>query len=547
MLFNSLTFLFVFLPLTVLGYFAVWKFSSHWSGKLFLVLASLVFYCWWNPLNFFVIAVSVALNFSLGQILIRKISIPQSLPTPSILIVGIIFNIGLLGYFKYLNFTVEIFNFAFGTQISFGEILLPLGISFFTFQQIAFLIDANAGQIKAPKFLDYVLFVTFFPQLISGPIVHYREMMPQFERPFFRGFSDEGFSVGLTLLIIGLFKKIVLADIMKFYSDLTFDAASNGHPIQFLEAWAGSTAFSLQLYFDFSGYSDMAVGLGRMLGVCIPLNFNSPYKARSVIEFWTRWHITLSRFFNAYVYNPVILGLTRSRAYSSVAGLGAQNKSLGAFGYLIAFPTMITMFLIGIWHGASYTFALLGLFHGFALLINHSWRIFRKKVTYLGSFKGYTWQLFSLILTFLTVTSSFVLFRADNLLAAKSMYEGMLGLNGIAITPLIMGIFEFFDLDYSGLTRSLADYQFFWTAFLLLVVFFAPNSQQILFDYLNPSRQDEKKQNIIHKFYDLQPYRLRYFSWKPNLAWGVCFGVMAYIAIFSFSGTLPTAFLYFEF
>ena len=179
-----------------------------------------------------------------------------------------------------------------------------------------------------------------------------------------------------------------------------------------------------------------------------------------------------------------MLGLTRSRAFTSTARLGEQNKGLAAFGYLIAFPTVITMFLIGIWHGASYTFALLGLFHGFALLINHSWRIFRKKVTYLGNFKGYTWQIFSLLLTFLTVTSSFVLFRADNLFAAKSIYEGMLGLNGIAITPFIMGIFEFFYIGYSGPTRAFADYQFSWTVFLLLAVFFAPNSQQILFDYL---------------------------------------------------------------
>ena len=545
MLFNSPVFIFLFLPLTIFGYFCVWRTSSSSSAKLFLITASLVFYGWWNPLNLPVIGVSVAFNYLIGSVLLNKKLSLGRLPPNTTLVVGIIFNLGLLGYFKYLNFSVNVFNHLFEMDIGIGEILLPLGISFFTFQQIGFLIDANARQIKAPKFLDYVLFVTFFPQLIAGPIVQYREMMPQFARPFLKGVTASDFSVGLTLFIIGFFKKTVLADLMMLYSDMTFNAAAQGHAIEFLESWGGAIAFSLQLYFDFSGYSDMAVGLGRMVGICVPLNFNSPYIATSVIEFWTRWHMTLTRFFNAYVYSPITLQLTRMRLASGKGVLAERLPGSGAFAYLIAFPTISTMFLIGIWHGADYTFALLGVFHGVALVMNHVWRVLRGKFTLAKDRDIKSWKVFCMFLTFLVVTSSFVLFRSENLSAALNMYEGMLGISGFALPPGIVKLIEFWGVNYVGTVRALMDYQFFWTAALLLVVFVAPNSQEILISSLNQTRTESSGKREEYNFYNIKPQRFKSFTWQPNRFWGLCIGVVASIALFSFSDS--NAFVYFEF
>ena len=254
-----------------------------------------------------------------------------------------------------------------------------MGISFITFQKIAFLIDVHAGRIKSFTLQDYCLFVLFFPQLIAGPIVHYREMMPQFHSASCR-FDKENFAVGLTLLSFGLFKKVVLADHIATVVTPIYSQAASGGGTSLLLAWAAAIGFTLQIYFDFSGYTDMALGAARFFGIRLPQNFNSPLQASNIIDFWLRWHMTLTRFLTAYIYNPLTLWLTRRRMAKGRPGLAGHNTTIGAFAYLLMFPILITMFVSGLWHGAGYGFVIWGLIHGFYLTINHAWRLIRPRL-----------------------------------------------------------------------------------------------------------------------------------------------------------------------
>jgi alginate O-acetyltransferase complex protein AlgI len=350
MVFNSWVFAFGFLPITLVGFYLL-QTHAPVAAKAWLGIASLFFYGWWSPGYVLVLIASTIVNFYAAQLISAQ---PFGPIRRRITAVTIAANLGLLAYFKYTGFFIETLNSAFGLAVIFHTVVLPLGISFFTFQKIAYLADIHAGQPAEKSPIDFLLFVAFFPQLIAGPIVHHREVLPQFARVRSGGPDPTDLSVGLTLFGIGLFKKTMLADPIGAHAKLVFEAAERAIVLTTTEAWLGALAYSFQLYFDFSGYSDMAIGLARMFGVRLPLNFASPYKSLSIIEFWRRWHITLSRFLRDYVYIP--LGGNRHgpiRRYFNIA---------------------IVMLVGGFWHGAGWTFIIWGALHCCYLLINHAWR-----------------------------------------------------------------------------------------------------------------------------------------------------------------------------
>ncbi|MCG8098700.1 MAG: MBOAT family protein, partial [Candidatus Thiodiazotropha taylori] len=362
MLFNSFEFIFLFLPITFFVFFFIGKRNHHRVAISWLILCSLFFYGWWDPAYLGLILFSMLFNYSFG---IMLSSDSNGIYKKTLLIIGVAVNLSLLGYFKYTNFLVDQINIVAGTEFNIERIVLPLAISFFTFQQIAYLVDAYRKETNEYNFLKYCLFVTFFPQLIAGPIVHHKEMLPQFDQDSIYKINNHYLALGLTIFSIGLFKKVVLADNVAVYANLIFSAAENGEPLSFFEAWVGALAYTFQLYFDFSGYSDMAIGLAYMFGIKLPINFNSPYKATSIIDFWRRWHITLSRFLRDYLY--FTLGGNK---------MGLVRRYANLF---------ITMLLGGIWHGAGWTFVFWGMLHGFYLMVNHAWRKFRSSVLKWGN------------------------------------------------------------------------------------------------------------------------------------------------------------------
>ena len=352
MLFNSEIFLFLFLPLTLLVFYLLGHFGKIKLALASLVIASLLYYGWWKPIYLPLILGSMTVNYGLGY-LIQKLQ-RSGATGKATLVVGIVFNLGLLGYFKYANFFVDNLNALSGDDWKLAPILLPLAISFFTFQQIAYLVDVHQKKAQEVDLLRYALFVTFFPQLIAGPIVHHSEMMPQFANKNIGRFQLANLITGGMIFAIGLFKKVVLADNIAPYATAVFNASAEGNSVPFVDAWTGVLAYTFQIYFDFSGYSDMAIGLGRMVGICLPLNFNSPYKATGIIDFWRRWHMTLSRFLRDYLYIP--LGGNR---------MGPSRR----------YVNMITVMLLGgLWHGAGWNFVIWGALHGVYLGVNHAWR-----------------------------------------------------------------------------------------------------------------------------------------------------------------------------
>ena len=385
MLFNSYVFLGGFLPLVLGGYFCLARKRRTRVATVFLVLASLFFYAWWDARYLPLLLGSIAFNYAVG----RRIERTRG---KRWLAAGVGVNFLLLGYFKYAGFFVETGNALFGAAWRVPEIVLPLGISFFTFTQTAYLVDAYRGETQGYAPLTYALFVTVFPHLIAGPLLYHKDMIPQFSRLRNFVFSYRNFAVGLTFLSIGLFKKVVIADHLAPWANLAF---ANAAQLTFLEAWAGALAYTLQLYFDFSGYSEMALGLGWMFNFKLPVNFDAPYKAKSIVEFWRRWHMTLSAFLKNYLYIP--LGGSRGGQW-----LRARNLFL-------------TMLLGGLWHGAGWTFVVWGALHGCYLVVNHQWRRWGLKLP-----PGLSW-----LLTFLCVTVAWVFFRADNLTDALCFVTAM--------------------------------------------------------------------------------------------------------------------------
>jgi D-alanyl-lipoteichoic acid acyltransferase DltB (MBOAT superfamily) len=379
MLFNSYEFIFAFLPIVFFIYFYLNSKRLVVGAKGFLVFASLFFYSWWNILYLPLILSSMLFNYIMGNSLNKSEDKIKSFSRKSLLIFGIVANLSLLGYFKYADFFIENFNLALDGSIPLFHLALPLAISFFTFQQIAYLVDSYRKETKEYDFLNYALFVTFFPQLIAGPIVHHKEMMPQFASKWNMVKRYKNIALGLFIFSIGLFKKVVIADTFAVWATAGFDTADT---LNLIEAWATSLSYTFQLYFDFSGYTDMAIGIALLFNIKLPINFNSPYKALNIQDFWRRWHITLSRFLRDYVYIP----------------LGGNKK-----GSFRTYSNLLATFVIGgLWHGAGWTFVFWGFLHGMALVIHRVW-------SNLG-FKMWTWLAW--LITFNFVNIAWIFFRA---------------------------------------------------------------------------------------------------------------------------------------
>jgi alginate O-acetyltransferase complex protein AlgI len=416
MLFNSYFFLFAFLPVVVLVFFLVGHASAP-VARVWLVLASIVFYSWWDWHFTIILFISVCFNYGVGVLLAR--TPPDARQRQIVLMAAVAVDLAVLGWFKYVNFLIDSAGSLLGLPLPHYGVLLPIGISFFTFTQIAFLVDVARGRAHERGFIPYLLFVTYFPHLIAGPILHHAEMMPQFaDRSIYRP-RLESISVGLTVFMAGLFKKMVLADSVAPFADIAFAAAGHGTPLTLSEAWGGALAYTFQIYFDFSAYTDMAIGLSRLFNITLPINFESPYQARSIIDFWRRWHITLSRFLRDYLY--VSLGGNRK---------GAVRRH---------FNLIATMLLGGLWHGAGWTFVIWGGLHGLYLIINHG---FRHAVSSSGlDPKSWPpaaramWHFAAWGLTFLAVVVAWVFFRAPDLASATIILKGMAGLNGFARPP----------------------------------------------------------------------------------------------------------------
>ena len=398
MLFNSYEFIFMFLPVMFVVYFYLMSKRVVLGAKIWLVAGSLFFYSYWNITYLPLILISMFTNYGVGLTLVNQDRVKISSKT--VLAFGIFFNLALLGYFKYTDFFLENFNGIFGSNIPLPHIILPLGISFFTFTQIAFLVDAYKKEAKEYNIFNYMLFVTYFPHLLAGPILHHKEMMPQFASVKNYAKNYKNIALGLFIFSIGLFKKVIIADTFAVWANAGFDTATT---LNLIEAWATSLSYTFQLYFDFSGYTDMAIGVSLMFNIKLPINFNSPYKALSIQDFWRRWHITLSRFLRDYLYIP----------------LGGNRK-----GEIRTYTNLITTFLLGgFWHGAGWTFIIWGLLHGIALAIHRMWQSFGFKLN----------KILAWFITFNFINITWIFFRAKDFESAMKVLGGMFSLDNIVL------------------------------------------------------------------------------------------------------------------
>lgn len=495
MLFSSYSFIFVFLPISLLIYHGLRKLGFERISVLSLTLLSIFFYGWWNPIYLLLLIPLTFANFAFAKLIVKNNG-RRPHAARFIFILGLIGNVAVLGYFKYANFFVDNINELLGLDLFLAQIVLPLGISFFTFQKIAFLVDAYRGKLGELNLLDFLLFVSFFPQLIAGPIVHHSEVLPQFHKKI--NIPSSYITMGITIFTIGLAKKVLFADTIALYATPQFAAAAAGIKLSMLGAWSAALAYTAQLYFDFSGYSDMAIGAALLFGVRLPLNFASPYKATNIIDFWRRWHITLSRFLRDYIY--ISLGGNRRGSFRRYTNL------------------LLTMLLGGFWHGANWTFVVWGGLHGIYLVLNHAWHALRR--TILGSNRdaGFIEVFLGRGITFIAVVIAWVFFRADNVDVALNMLRSMAGGNGLMLTSD----------GFMGLLIAMI---------LLLVTWFAPNTQEIT-GYIEPAGaySTDKGRNLMH---------YQNSKWQPTLCWAILTGGVFALAIMFLSRI--SEFIYFQF
>jgi alginate O-acetyltransferase complex protein AlgI len=475
--FNSYQFLFGFLPVVLAGTFSLARIGPG-AAQCWLIAASLAFYAAWNAACLPLLLGSIVFNYGIA---VRMAKAEHSAKRAWLLGCAVTVDLGLLGYYKYTGYFLETVNAAAGTGYTWHSLLLPLGISFYTFQQLTLLADVSSGRIKDFRFLDFLLFVTFFPHLIAGPIVHHREMMPQFRQADYR-LNGENLAIGGVLLTVGLFKKVILADGVANFVTPVFTDAAAGTPISFFVAWAGAVGFTLQMYFDFSGYSDMALGLARMVGIKLPMNFNSPLKALSVVDYWSRWHITLTRFLTAGIYNPIAMRLARRRAAA-----GKPGNTWGAFCKVIAAPTLVTMLLSGLWHGAGNQFLLFGLLHGAALVVNHAWRLVRPRIWPDTAHYHRTTKPIAWLLTFLLVTVALTWFHAASVAAGGNVVLGMAGLHGLLLpdalatsVPAVGAVLRRLSIGFIADDMGGLGMLYGWIAVLLTIALVPPNILEML-------------------------------------------------------------------
>ncbi len=505
MLFNS----YPYIPFLLFSLLAFVFLEKRFPGarRGFLLLISYFFYAWWRADFLLLLIGSTAVNYIIGtELTARK---EQAKSTRPLLVIGLAFNLGLLGLFKYAGMLVGTANFLFGAQLPIPAFFLPLAISFFTFEQISYLVDAASGMARRYSPLDYALFVAYFPHLIAGPIIRHNDLIPQFHA----GRTDDAraadIATGATLFSIGLAKKTLIADTLAPYADIVFAAANHG-AVGGSDAWLGTLFFVFQVYFDFSAYSDMALGTSVMFGIRLPVNFNSPYKAASIVEFWRRWHVTLQKFILDYLYTPMAVSMTRK-------SLGWGLGSWSGFLYAGAVPLLFVFMLIGLWHGAGWNFAVFGLMHGLYISINEAWRLWRKKRK-LPPFDGRAMHIASIALTFFAVVIADVVFRAGSLDAVMHVYAAMLGFSSAA------NLISFSPLAVAALIT------------LTLLVWFAPNSMEITW----------KMRPALEPAPSAIPVRdIGRWAWLPSRKSAVAFGLLSIAGLLALSNLSP--FIYFQF
>jgi D-alanyl-lipoteichoic acid acyltransferase DltB (MBOAT superfamily) len=518
LLFSSIEFIFVFLPLTMAGF---QLFSRFGKVNVFswLALMSFVFYAYWNPKITVFLGASILCNFLVSQLINRSAGEGAK---RAWLIAGIALNLSALAYCKYL-FPFLGFLTAHGVlNHNFGSVVLPLGISFFTFTQIGYLVDLEQGQAKSQDLLSYILFVTFFPHLIAGPIVHHREMMPQFAERRRFGLRPDDVAIGVSWFFMGLFKKVVIADTLAPAADAVF-----GHPQGFglTAQWAGVLCYSLQLYFDFSGYSDMAMGLARIFSIKFPINFNSPYKAPNIIDFWQRWHMTLTRYLTLYVYDPVAMAISRRRLAKGKSVSKRALRTVQGFGNLVVAPTAFTMFVAGVWHGAGFQFLVFGFLHAFYLCVNHAWRLFVPAGSRLRRLLP---TPVSVLLTYVAILVPQIFFRSNNTHDAMYTLATMVGFHGHGLG--LTGNPSTHPGHTVGLLHS-PGALLAMLAICYTVVWTLPNTQEVLGEAAVEGRW----------YASLLP-RIR---WQPSVAWALCLSG-AFFAVLMFL-VASNSFLYFQF
>jgi alginate O-acetyltransferase complex protein AlgI len=522
MLFNSPVFLFILLPATVALYLAVRQFGGPRQVLGLLLCASIVFYGWWNPAYVPLLLGLALFNFIVGHAITACRRAGHANRVTLLLTFGIAVDLMVLGYFKYTDFFIDTANVLLRENFALQHIILPLGISFFTFQKIAYLVDSSRGDVIEHDLLEYCFFVMFFPQLLAGPITHHSEIFSQIKGPWAFAIKPSNFMLGVTIFVIGLFKKVVLADRFGPLVSPAYDAVAAGQQLDFFLAWQSAIAFKFQLYFDFSGYSEMALGAARLFGIQLPLNFNSPYRALNVVDFWRRWHMTLTRFLRDYVYIP----------------LGGSRR-----GTLILYRNlMITLALSGLWHGAAWHFVIWGSLQGAAMVVAHAWRNLRRPINAWWS------NTIARLVTFFALTMILVMHRAPSTAAALEIYRGMINLPntwqaafGALGSPLGWLGVRFDSPAVSGDHLELVLWFVVWLAF----VWFLPNTQQLLARW-HPAYN----YGVVERERDVPlPERLPAFTlvmqWQPNVAGAVFVGVLAALACLSLRHI--SEFLYFKY
>jgi len=465
-LFNSYEFIFVFLPVSFFIYFYLNHKRLTTASKIWLVFASLFFYSWWNIVYLPLILTSVFFNYAIASAIVDRDELKKKyFSKKSLLQIGLVFNIGLLAYFKYADFFISNTNSLVNTDIGLLHLALPLAISFFTLQQIAFLVDSYEGLAKEKKFINYIMFVTFFPQLIAGPIVHHKEMMPQFVSIRNKAKNYKNIALGLFILSIGLFKKVVIADTFAIWATAGFDTATT---LNLFEAWFTSLSYTFQLYFDFSGYTDIAMGAALLFNIKLPINFNSPYKATGIIDFWQRWHITLSRFVTTYIYTPLVKSFDNLNFHKAMVA------------------TFVTFLIAGLWHGASWMFVIFGGLHGLALVVNNYWKKTKIKIN----------KILAWFITFNFVNITMVFFRAEEWDDAIKVLSSMFSLDNIMLPNILESVLPFlnkYGVEFGWFTQNIQGKSFtlvFLIIGFILVLFFENSSKKL----------DNFKLNFINSF-----------------------------------------------
>lgn len=505
MVFHSYQFILGALPLCYAGFLLAYRIGGWTAAFGFLTAASLAFYAQWSPVLLGILLASVLCNYAVGQLLLINRKRPRL--SSALLIGGIVGNISALGYLKYANFLIDIANVA-GAGFSHINLIVPIGVSFYTFIQIGFLIEAFAGRVENPGFGRYVLFATFFPCVTAGPLVQQQEMFAQLKDRRDSAFNPASLAAGLTMFSMGLFKKVVFADQIAPYADAVFSASVEGQAFGAVVAWLGAICYALQLYFDFSGYSDMAIGLGCVFGIRLPINFNSPFKATDISDFWRRWHITMTRFFTSYIYTPMAVRSMRTMQ-------GKQQSALPRYLKTAAVPAFATFLTAGIWHGAGWTFVVYGLIHGAAIAVYLGWSRWSKQS--LPAPVGWA-------LTMAVVVSALVVFRAPDLGSAGRILASM-WLFGVW-TPFAAGI-ETLAFDVRTAVSLVV--------VLGAIVILMPNTQEILHRFEISTEPNS----------DTAGREAGLLAWRPSVSGAVAIGFLLCVALGSIGA--GSAFLYYQF